>query len=361
MADTASLSSTEHYDTDLGSPSALHVDGRGIVWVGTHDGRVLRLESSEAPAVVAWQGDTPASRIVGLATQGEQLFVRDTAAVVALDPSGRALWRAAVPAAPSVYGRDALVATPGGALVATVQLDHPPFSRAAVRIDNGDVVDTIAVETSGVACMEPRPSRFGSGRFVDLRVRYVPMVHLSVGDDGSVLTGCTASYSIHRRLPSGPDVEIERRFRPVATAPDERDSFVKTWTAQMNNSGRADLPWVWEGAELPLLKPAFQRLLGDATGRTWVWPSQPSVPLESPPTWHLAGLPAILWTEPRTGAFDVWDEDGVLLGHVRLPSNVPFSPFGELPEPFLRGDTVWAFTADSTGWTGVGRFEIRWP
>jgi hypothetical protein len=127
----------------------------------------------------------------------------------------------------------------------------------------------------------------------------------------------------------------------------------------MNNSGIHER-WEWPNPSLPETRPAYQRLLVAGGGRIWVWPAQASRQEPAPPDWPLVGLPSVLWTEATTGVFDVFGVDGRLLGHVRLPTRVPYSGYPNTPDPVIRGDTLWAITLDEGGAQAVERFRVAW-
>ena len=329
--------------------------GADTLLLGFADGSVDRMTPTGASQGVR-SADGRAIVALSVLTEGRvAILVADTLAV--LDAYGDLLWQVGGVGSPWVFGRDALVSDADGHLwVKRAPLVHEVARWEA--FEDGHPVRTIVVERETGSCNDPDPARFASGRHRDLRARYLPMSRASLTAGLEILTGCPATYRFERRtMDADAPAEFEGRRRPVGVAPEELQAFVTTWIAQMNNSGR-DGRWEWSGEELPELKPVYHRLLDDGAGRTWVWTSQPSEPIAAPPSWPLAGLPDVLWLESRRGSFDVFSPTGRIEEVVQLPAEVPYSPFGDVPELMLRGDTVWAPVADSTGVVGIGRYRV---
>jgi hypothetical protein len=266
------------------------------------------------------------------------------------------------------HGRDALLVADDGTLLlgigpdfsrSTPRLGYPRAVYQRVRID-GTVLDTLWID-DGVAAECPTPSeeRFRAGWFEDLRSRHVPKPLWGIGRDGTLAYGCPARYAFTVRSPGGRRIEVSRSWRPLAVSAQERKDFVALWTTQMNASG-ARPGWNWHDANLPEVRPAFQRLLMADDGRVWVWPARPTVQNPAPPDWPLAGLPSVIWSAASTGAFDVFEADGRLRGHVRLPERLPYTSLPDTPDPVIRGDTLWAVTVADDGVSAVERFRVRW-
>jgi hypothetical protein len=234
---------------------------------------------------------------------------------------------------------------------------RPVYTRTTAE---GVVLDTLWV---GAEVTEECPvlseGHFRAGWFEDFRVRYVPKPTWAMGSDGSLVVGCPARYEFRIRTPAGDVTTVSRGWRPRATSSRERDDFVALWTIQMNNSGVYER-WEWPYASLPETRPAYQRILVADGGRVWIWPSQASRQEPAPPDWRLAGLPTIIWAESTTGAFDVFDVDGRLMGHVRMPPELPYSGYPSTPDPVIKGDTVWAVALDERGNQRVERFLVDW-
>jgi hypothetical protein len=237
-----------------------------------------------------------------------------------------------------------------------------PFPRPVfVRVTaSGETVDTLWVGPSvTVGCPTLSEGHFRAGWYEDIRARYLPKPVWAAGVDGTLVYGCPATYELTVRRPGGSELVFSRSWRPHAVSGKERADFIQLWTVQMNASGVHE-SWEWRGPSLPETKPAYQRILVSSEGRIWVWPARPSTQEHAPADWPLAGLPAVLWTDATTGAFDVFDREGRLLGHVRLPARLPYSGQPATPDPVIRGDTVWAVTRSETGGYGVERFLVPW-
>jgi len=233
---------------------------------------------------------------------------------------------------------------------------------AFVRLDDQVLpVDTLFVPSRLQSGCGTIPSRhFRASTFEDIRVRYYPMVRWTLGAEGMVLAGCPARYSFDA-IRDDEILRVQLESEPLAVPIRERHAFQGSWVKQMQYRSGAYESWGWRGPSVPETRPLYQRLVAAVDGRVWVWPAQPTSPMATPETWPMAGLPDTIWIEPRTGTFDIFEKDGSLAGHVRLPAEIRYSPFLPGPEPVVRGDTVWAAVADSFAPTAVGRFVISWP
>jgi hypothetical protein len=224
----------------------------------------------------------------------------------------------------------------------------------------GETLDTLWIGGDVVQeCPVLSEGHFRAGWFEDLRGRYVPKPVWGVGPDGSLVYGCPARYEFYVHRPDDMILTVSRSWRPHAVSGRERSDFVALWTVQMNNSGVYDR-WEWPNPSLPETKPAYQRILPASGGRIWIWPAQPSKQEPAPADWPVAGLPSILWTENTSGVFDVFEADGRLRGHVRLPPTSPYSGYPNTPDPLIRGDTVWAVTVSDSTRYAVERFHVAW-
>jgi hypothetical protein len=111
---------------------------------------------------------------------------------------------------------------------------------------------------------------------------------------------------------------------------------------------------VWNGPDLPPVKPAFRQVYAGEDGRIWVLVSRPGTRDSSATpevgTGDLAySVPT--WTEPVV--FDVFEPDGRYLGEAHAPAG-----FQTWPEPVFRGDTAWASVEDQVGVRYVQRMVI---
>jgi hypothetical protein len=112
--------------------------------------------------------------------------------------------------------------------------------------------------------------------------------------------------------------------------------------------------WVWNGPDIPRVKPAFRAVYAADDGRIWVRLSRPGVRDSTAETEAGTGARTFsipTWREPV--AFDVFEPDGRYLGEVQAPAG-----FQTWPEPVFRGDTAWAAIEDSDGVRYIHRMEI---
>jgi hypothetical protein len=360
---------TRHGDTTR--ILAFDVSPVGVVAVASESGVVSIHDSSGVSYVriAGAQGQAPAVSGVGVLADGRVAVRESTSGRVSVhrtDGQEEASWTVS-PGRPP-HGREALLVEADGTLLfgirpelgpdaPPVSFPRPVFVRTTV---SGEVLDTTWVGPEVTTeCPTLSEGHFRAGWFEDIRVRYVPKALWAAGPDGTFVFGCPARYEFTVRRPGASDRTVSRSWRPHAVSGRERSDFMALWTVQMNASG-ARQGWQWRGPPLPETRPAYQRILVADGGRVWVWPAQPSHQEPAPPDWPVAGLPAVLWTEATTGAFDVFGADGRLLGHVRLPSNLPYAPQPNTADPVIRGDTIWAVTVDESRSYAVERFLVAW-
>lgn len=339
---------------------ALAVDPSGGVAVAL-GGQIVTVGAEGTSADTLGAGVPEAARITGLAfgAVGERGTVHlharteEPSGLHRVGPTGAGLL-ADLPSSPVLRGRDALFADQDGVLYLGLPPAYGPDTPEAVfprpaylRVSaEGGVIDTLAIpaQVAG-ACPLLESWRFSSGWFRDFRQRYLPMATWGLTREGGLLVGCPAEYRFEIHGRTGGMAEARGPFRPVAVPDVERTDVSKAWILQMNNSGRFEEEWKWSGPGIPPEKPAYMRLLGADDGRIWVWPAHPSDPNPAPEGWAMVGgLPTTLWSEARTGTFDIFDSTGAFQGHLRLPPEVRYTPFPDTPDPVIRGDTVWTVT-----------------
>jgi hypothetical protein len=354
------------------------VAGAGLLAVGA-DGHVFVSDSTGAIHALSAHGEYVNTlevlpedlrrQVTGLAVTPAGVAFRDglSGVVHLVDETGAALdeWRVSPGTVP--WGAQALASAEGGRLWAGVTVgpgSHSASGGRPVYVSlerRGSLGDTLRLPPSlHEGCLEPDP-RFASGWFEDFRVRYLPMVRWALSRDGTLVAGCPAAYTLHTAVGTDHPLELVRAgVRPVGVSEQERSDFEKTWTAFMTVESSAE-PWAWTGHHLGETKPAYQELLPTLDGALWVWPAQPSRWVEANPTWPFAGLPAVVWLEGTSGAFDVFDARGTLRGHVRLPDDLPHSPFPDTPNLVVRGDSVWGVSIQADGSELVSKWTVDWP
>jgi hypothetical protein len=167
---------------------------------------------------------------------------------------------------------------------------------------------------------------------------------------GYYVGGVSTSYRIELFRPGSP-LRIERVVAPVPVLPEEAADQKRVAT---DNMVRSYPGWVWNGPEIPRVKPPFRVIYAGDDGRIWVLVSQPGVrdSTAEEMTGTGAGRYSVsTWKEPV--AFDVFDPDGRYLGRVSAPEGLQ-----TWPEPVFRGDTVWAAVEDADGVRYIQRLEI---
>jgi hypothetical protein len=167
---------------------------------------------------------------------------------------------------------------------------------------------------------------------------------------GYYVGGVSTAYRIEIFRPGSP-LRIERNTVPVPVQPEEAADLKRVAT---DNMVRNFPGWVWNGPEIPRVKPPFRVVYAGDDGRIWVLLSRPGVRDSTAPTMAGTGTfqySVSTWKEPV--AFDVFEPDGRYLGEVQAPDG-----FQTWPEPIFRADTVWAAIEDSDGVRYIHRMEI---
>ena len=347
----------------LSSTSAFTVGWRGEVYVADDDG--IRVFSPDGLEVrrIARSGEGPGEidYVVGLEVdESGRLLVVDygNRRVAVLDTSGAVLdhWR--LPYGRPGYGRSAVVPSPGGQTLLSL---NPPFDPHGgpqtfprpilVRLDSlGRVLDTVMAParlTDGCPTLDD--PYFSTGFYQDHREPMFPKVKWTASRSGEVIYGCPASYQIDRVQPGGSVLRIIRERDPMLASREERQAFVEGW--EWSRGVRVP-GWSWKGPLPPEQKPYYHRIIPGRQGRLWVWPGFPRQ-LETS-----YGTQA--WKDPKTGTFDVFDASGHFLGPVLLPDGAEFAPFPGREAPFFSGDTVWLIRRDSLDVEYVDRMVIKW-
>jgi hypothetical protein len=193
---------------------------------------------------------------------------------------------------------------------------------------------------------------------------------------GYFVTVNTADYAIDLRLPrstgqvprsgalwaEGDPVRSIRRTVPLvpvgaAERADWRQSITMFRRRQVAN-------WVWDGPEIPTVKPAISGLQIATDGRIWVRVSQrailnPSVIIRTSP-----GLEDFVdieaerrWVESHV--YDVFAPSGDYVGQVRFPvgTRPPHVPRFDFA---IDGDVVWGVKYDSAHVPSIQRYRVSW-
>ncbi len=356
----------------------------GALWVVARDGRVVRIDRVDDTTLFPAPDGLERPSISAAAPDPRGgIWVRDGSSgwILRLSPDGTWTRELQAGAGPLLWGRRAMATDDQGRLWVGIHPDaeaetpldvpRPVYARLEARA----LVDTLYIPGAVTEVCARRDPHFRSGWLEDFRERYVPFPQWTLLASGALAAGCPAAYVVEignarsreaspassatgddhgPRLSLAMDASVS-----VPVGPDERNDFRITWTALMRTRGTPGAEtWSWNDAVLPSTKPAYSSLAGDSEGNLWIWTAQPSATVPSNPTWSLAGLPDVLWVETGAGTFDVFDTEGSLVRHVRLPVELRYTPTPDTPEPDLRGDTVWAAFRGSEGETVVGRFSV---
>jgi hypothetical protein len=347
--------------------TALTIGPDGALWSALRARGVVRVAADGSSAEPVLGTDT-LGVITGLAAlAGGGVLVRDDRGrVVRLDRRGLVEASAVLELGWPVPARDGvLVDAEGNAWVGLGAIFEDSaavdFPRAAYLRLGADLaaVDTLRVPAYLThECPTLSRAHYASGRFEDIRGRYLPKVTWALLPTGELAVGCPAEYAFDVIGADGDVRRVGKAWHPVPVSSSERTSYMTLWLMQMRGAGRH--PWGWQETQLASRKPAYQALLGARDGRIWVRTASPSRAQTTPDTWALVGLPDLIWVEPAAGAFDVFERDGRLVGHVELPEALGYSALLGRPDPVIAGDTLWAAVPDSAGWA-VARLEVRWP
>jgi hypothetical protein len=168
---------------------------------------------------------------------------------------------------------------------------------------------------------------------------------------GYYIGGVTSAYRIEVFRPGSP-LRIERNAPPVPVQPEEAADHRRV----VNDNMVMNYPgWVWNGPDVPRIKPPFREVYAGDDGRIWVLLSRPGVKDSTGERRSGTGsgrYSVPIWSEPV--AFDLFEPDGRYLGEVMAPDG-----FQTWPEPIFRGDTVWAAVEDADGVRYIHRMEIE--
>ncbi|MDT8369941.1 MAG: hypothetical protein RQ745_12110 [Longimicrobiales bacterium] len=353
--------------------SAFAADDSGRVFVADQAGiRFYSSASGEYLGRLAGTGQGPGEVLPSV--QG--MDVAPDGRVVVLDRGNRRInvydelshtqtWR--LPPGDLGYNRVGIVAGENGstwvAYDPPLPLDDSPrsFPRPAfLELDaHGRAVDTVWIGTEWTERCPFRSSYWWrAGWYDDLRAPYFPKIQWAMGRDGSVVTGCPASYTFELHRPGGEIVRVTRiDWEPVPVDRAERDGFVAAHEYDRGERGgfRGD-GWSWRGPAPPEQRPAYLRLFLDPAGRVWVWPSQRRQARER----VARSGPSRVWRPPAEGAFEVFDRSGKLLGAIRWPEELRYDPYPGYSDPYIRGDTVWAVQRDSLDVEYLTKYVIQW-
>lgn len=198
--------------------------------------------------------------------------------------------------------------------------------RAAIRFDAAMApADTAELPDYEGEVFEHRRERM----YMAADVPFTPVMVLHLADDGTVWSGVSDRYRIHRHRLGGDTLRVvERAFRPLPVTAAERDTALRGLSWFTEQGGRVD------GSRIPDTKPAYEGFFTDDQGSLWVRPATARADLNR--------------------VFDVFDAEGRYLGRVRSPFPLP-------RDPVFRGGKLYAVTTDELGVQYVVRMRVVKP
>lgn len=339
----------------LGRIQAVTVGAHGDVFVADGSYQVIRqYNAGKFIRSIGRAGAGPGefTAVMGMSVSPDgRLLVRDmgSSRVNVYDSTGRPLtsWQVRVS---ETFGGTALRADAnGGALVgnaAPAGAIDGAADNVLIRISpNGSARDTMAVPAEyGRSC--PRVYLPGPVRIL---VTPVPRVSWTIGPDGSMIVGCAARYAFDVLRPNGHVLRVQRSWTPLPISKEQRKYRLDDFERRM----RVQYPgWRWPAAQpAPSVHPAYSALYAADDGRFWALVPFPGEKVKRVPRGSAAGSD---WVWENRYGLDIFDSTGVFIRTARLPQSVRLPP-----EPFFRGDSVWAATVNADEVPTVTKFVVR--
>jgi hypothetical protein len=179
--------------------------------------------------------------------------------------------------------------------------------------ETGSILDTLAVPAAGVRTLGGRMNPFG------WVAPFTPITISALSPFGYQWMGTTHEYALHRPLPDGRIVRIERPWDPIPVRPGEREqhqeraaAFAERWDASYGY-----------GSEVPESKPPYWAIRVDEEGRIWVARHTEGVFFAESEFERaeraVYGNPPLEWWEPLV--VDVIEPNGRFLGTLRFPGS----------------------------------------
>lgn len=342
----------------FGAVSALAVGADGTFYVLDRQVPALRIYDADGNYVDTWgrEGEGPGEykRPRALAVRADgRVLVRDPGAarIMVYGPDGQEedTWpiRGSFSTSRPLYLDQQDNAYYMLLLDSEAELDEWRFGLVRISPD-GTFADTLAPPTSDYEA--PYVEARNENSWSRNSVPFSPSDGWHYSPLGYFVFGISTRYAIDLLKPDQPVLRIEKQYEPVPVqsgeAAQQRDKITR-------NFRRSFGTWKWNGPPIPDAKPPYNNFFVDDDGRIWVQVSQPGVEKENPAyDPEEEGSTPTVWTEPP--AFDLFDDQGRFLGHVKVPEG-----FATYPAPVARGDNVWAAVEDDLGVQRVVRFRIR--
>ena len=198
-----------------------------------------------------------------------------------------------------------------------------------------------------------RERRSGGNVMVMMQgVPFSPQIVWTLAPSGAMIAGVGREYSFDITYPSGQVTRVVKDAKPIDVAPAEGAWYREQVTAQMRDG---DPEWVWEGADLPTVKPAYDQLIADLSGRIWVERPGPGYEVpgceKDPETgiWEPS-----CWRDERL--YEVFDVEGQFLGTVEVPGGLRLDATSH-----IRGDEIVTQMEDDLGVITVKRYQLVTP
>lgn len=156
-----------------------------------------------------------------------------------------------------------------------------------------------------------------------------PRLTFRLDPAGTIWFGLTNEYVLYQRDFGGDTMR-------TVTRPIDREPFSKAEKDSMLAEAGRYVPRTFQRSQLPEVRPVFQRLIVDDTGKLWV---QRSAQPDGSPT-----------------TFDLFAADGTFLGELHSPIVLEW-----MTPPEVRGDHLLGVTTDSLGVPYAVRLRIERP
>ncbi len=183
-------------------------------------------------------------------------------------------------------------------------------------------------------------------------VPFAPQIVWALAPSGAMIAGVGDRYDFDITYPSGQVTRVVKDSEPVAVVPAEGAWYREQVTAQMRNGNPE---WVWEGADLPTVKPAYDQLLPDLSGRIWVGRPGPGYDVPDCEKDLETGIwEPNCWRSERL--YEVFDVEGQFLGTVEVPVGLQLSESSS-----IRGDEIITQVEDELGVITVKRYQLVTP
>jgi hypothetical protein len=195
--------------------------------------------------------------------------------------------------------------------------------------------------------------REGNNFMVMMRgVPFAADIPWAFSPSGAMIAGVSDDYSFDIIYPGGAVTRVEKAYEPVPIAGAERDWHIEQVTAQMRDGNPE---WAWNAPEMAAVKPAFERLVADLSGRIWVirpgsgvenpdCEKDPETGVWDPPCWSDSNL------------FDVFDIEGAYLGSVETPEDFELSQ-----QSWVDGSEIVTQIEDDRGVIVVTKYRLVTP